>query len=199
MNARERAMTFNEVTGWSIPVGVGLVSLVLALCLPITQIAVERLDLFLNGHSSAVAQSLLWTEARIESISIELRFRSRSWNRNCGRVAFIDRARCRGMGRAPQLVESARLPACVHGINDGGRDTFRARDRRVNRRQTADDSETYCACTVNGARRHRRPLWRMSLRSGGEIIDCGSALGWNRRHCRRFSRLRHQETSGFAH
>jgi hypothetical protein len=38
LNARERAMTFNEVTGWSIPVGVGLVSLVLALCLPITQI-----------------------------------------------------------------------------------------------------------------------------------------------------------------
>ena len=38
LNARERAMTFNEVTGWSIPVGVGLVSLVLALCLPRTQI-----------------------------------------------------------------------------------------------------------------------------------------------------------------
>ena len=38
LNARERAMTFNEVTGWSIPVGVGLVSLVLALCLPGTQI-----------------------------------------------------------------------------------------------------------------------------------------------------------------
>ena len=38
LNARERAMTVNEVTGWSIPVGVGLVSLVLALCLPGTQI-----------------------------------------------------------------------------------------------------------------------------------------------------------------
>jgi hypothetical protein len=38
LNAGERAMTFNEVTGWSIPVGVGLVSLVLALCLPGTQI-----------------------------------------------------------------------------------------------------------------------------------------------------------------
>src|SRR5881394_2058858 len=38
LNARERAMTFNEVTGWSIPVGVGLVSVVLALCLPRTQI-----------------------------------------------------------------------------------------------------------------------------------------------------------------
>src|SRR5437868_4649382 len=34
LNARERAMTFHEVTGWSIPVGVGLVSLVLALYLP---------------------------------------------------------------------------------------------------------------------------------------------------------------------
>ena len=29
---------------------------------------VERLDLFLNGHSRAVAQSLFWAEARIESI-----------------------------------------------------------------------------------------------------------------------------------
>ena len=38
LNALERAMTFNEVTGWSIPTGVGLVSLVLALYLPRTQI-----------------------------------------------------------------------------------------------------------------------------------------------------------------
>jgi len=38
LNARERAMTFHEVTGWSIPVGIGLVSLVLALWLPATQI-----------------------------------------------------------------------------------------------------------------------------------------------------------------
>jgi len=38
LNAREQAMTFHQVTGWSIPVGVGLVSLVLALSLPRTQI-----------------------------------------------------------------------------------------------------------------------------------------------------------------
>jgi hypothetical protein len=38
LNAQEQAMTFNEVTGWSIPVGIGLVSLVLALCLPGAQI-----------------------------------------------------------------------------------------------------------------------------------------------------------------
>jgi len=38
LNARERAMTFHEVTGWSIPVGVGLVSLLLALCLPRAEI-----------------------------------------------------------------------------------------------------------------------------------------------------------------
>lgn len=38
LNPRERAMTFNEVTGWSNPVGVGFVSLVLALCLPEVQI-----------------------------------------------------------------------------------------------------------------------------------------------------------------
>src|SRR6476660_6675977 len=31
---------------------------------------VERLDLFLNGHSGAVAQSLFWTETRIERISV---------------------------------------------------------------------------------------------------------------------------------
>src|SRR4029453_11123208 len=35
---------------------------------------VERLDLFLNCHSSAVAQSLFSTEARIESISLNYVF-----------------------------------------------------------------------------------------------------------------------------
>jgi len=35
---------------------------------------VERLDLFLNGHSSAVAQSLFSTESRIESISLNYVF-----------------------------------------------------------------------------------------------------------------------------
>ena len=38
LDPRERAMTFHEVTGWSIPVGIGLVSLVLALSLPRAQI-----------------------------------------------------------------------------------------------------------------------------------------------------------------
>jgi len=38
LNARERLMTRGELTGWSIPVGVGLVSLVLALTLPAEQI-----------------------------------------------------------------------------------------------------------------------------------------------------------------
>jgi hypothetical protein len=35
---------------------------------------VERLDLFLHGPFSAVAQSLFWTEARIESISLNYVF-----------------------------------------------------------------------------------------------------------------------------
>jgi uncharacterized membrane protein len=35
---------------------------------------VERLDLFLHGHFSALAQSLFWTEARIESISLNYVF-----------------------------------------------------------------------------------------------------------------------------
>jgi uncharacterized membrane protein len=35
---------------------------------------VERLDLFFHGHSRAVAQSLLWTEVRIESISLNYVF-----------------------------------------------------------------------------------------------------------------------------
>ena len=34
LNARERAMTFHELTGWSIPVAVGIVSLGLAVSLP---------------------------------------------------------------------------------------------------------------------------------------------------------------------
>ena len=36
--------------------------------------SVERLDLFLHGHFSAVAQSLFWAEARIESISLNYVF-----------------------------------------------------------------------------------------------------------------------------
>src|SRR6266478_4418291 len=39
LNARERLMTRGELTGWSIPVGVGIVSLVSALTLPAGQIA----------------------------------------------------------------------------------------------------------------------------------------------------------------
>src|SRR6476660_1813257 len=39
LNARERFMTRGELTGWSIPVGVGIISLVLALTLPREQIA----------------------------------------------------------------------------------------------------------------------------------------------------------------
>jgi Endosomal/lysosomal potassium channel TMEM175 len=39
LNARERLMTRGELTGWSIPVGVGIVSLVLSVTLPIEQIA----------------------------------------------------------------------------------------------------------------------------------------------------------------
>jgi uncharacterized membrane protein len=35
---------------------------------------VEWLDLFLNGHSGAVAQSLFWAEVRIESISLNYVF-----------------------------------------------------------------------------------------------------------------------------
>ena len=44
------------------------------------------------------------------------------------------------------------------------------------------------------AHRHRRPLWRMSLCCGGEIVARGSAAWWNRRRCRRFSRLQRQKT-----
>lgn len=38
LNARERAMIFREVTGWSIPIAVGMISLVFALSLPREQI-----------------------------------------------------------------------------------------------------------------------------------------------------------------
>lgn len=39
LNARERLITLYEITGWSVPVGVGIISLVLALTLPPEQIA----------------------------------------------------------------------------------------------------------------------------------------------------------------
>ena len=38
LNARERAMTFGEVRGWSIPVAIGIISLILALSVPRDQI-----------------------------------------------------------------------------------------------------------------------------------------------------------------
>src|SRR5262249_15863295 len=38
LNAREQAMTFHEVTGWSSPVAVGIVSLMLTIFLPRAQI-----------------------------------------------------------------------------------------------------------------------------------------------------------------
>ena len=54
----------------------------------------------------------------------------------------------------------------------------------------------YCACAVNSAHHHRRPLWRMSLCCAGEIIARGNAARWNRRRCRRFSWLQRQKTFG---
>ena len=97
---------------------------------------------------------------------------------------------------APRLVESARLAACVHGINGGGGDIFPACDWRIGRGQTADHSETDCACAIISARYHRRSLRRVSLRSGREIVNCRSASGWNRRCDRRFCRLRSEATFG---
>jgi len=38
LNAREQLMTWREITGWSIPVGVGITSLILSLTLPINEI-----------------------------------------------------------------------------------------------------------------------------------------------------------------
>jgi hypothetical protein len=39
LNARERLMTGGELTGWSIPVSIGIVSVVFSFALPIEQIA----------------------------------------------------------------------------------------------------------------------------------------------------------------
>jgi len=39
LNAHERLMTRREITGWSVPVGVGIASLILSLTLPIEEIA----------------------------------------------------------------------------------------------------------------------------------------------------------------
>jgi hypothetical protein len=38
LNARERLVTRGELTGWSVPVGVGIVALIFALTLPTEQI-----------------------------------------------------------------------------------------------------------------------------------------------------------------
>jgi hypothetical protein len=39
LNAREKFITRSEIAGWSLPVAIGIISLVLALTLPIAQIA----------------------------------------------------------------------------------------------------------------------------------------------------------------
>src|SRR5207249_7712147 len=39
LNERERLMTREDITGWSVPAGVGIISLILALILPIREIA----------------------------------------------------------------------------------------------------------------------------------------------------------------
>jgi len=39
LNAREQLVTRGELTGWIIPVGIGIVSLVLSFILPVEQIA----------------------------------------------------------------------------------------------------------------------------------------------------------------
>src|SRR5207237_3034624 len=49
LNARERLMTHGELTGWSIPVGVGLISLVFSFTLPIEEIAWCGWVYFLRG------------------------------------------------------------------------------------------------------------------------------------------------------
>src|SRR5207249_10758618 len=49
LNARERFMTRGELSGWSIPVGVGIVSLILALTLPAGQMQWSGWVYFLMG------------------------------------------------------------------------------------------------------------------------------------------------------
>ena len=122
---------------------------------------------------------------------IELRFPSRSWNRNCGRVAFIDRACCHSMGCTPRLVTPAGLAACVHGINSSGRHVFSAGHWRTSRRQTADDSKTDCACTVDCTHPHWRSLRSISLCCGGKIVAHWNIARWYRRSYWRLCRLRH--------
>ena len=55
LNAREQLMTRGQLNGWSIPISVGLVSLLLALTLPDRAIGLERLGLFFDGHRRSAA------------------------------------------------------------------------------------------------------------------------------------------------
>jgi uncharacterized membrane protein len=65
LNAHEQAMTFHEVTGWSIPVGIGIVSLVLALSLPRAQIEWSgwiyfSMAILVPLHSALSKRKLKW-------------------------------------------------------------------------------------------------------------------------------------------
>src|SRR5262249_33746720 len=69
LNAHERAITFHEVTGWSIPVGVGLISLVLALSLPREHIGRGGLVFLSIVILVPLHRAYLGRKTKIESVS----------------------------------------------------------------------------------------------------------------------------------
>src|SRR6266480_3932228 len=69
LNARERLMTRGELTGWSIPLSVGIVSLVFSFTLPIEQIAWCGWVYFLMAILVRVHRYL--HKRRLEAVSVE--------------------------------------------------------------------------------------------------------------------------------
>ena len=67
LNARERLMTRGELSGWSIPVGVGMVSLILALTLPAEQIQWSGWVYFLMAIILRV--HWFWHKRRLKKVS----------------------------------------------------------------------------------------------------------------------------------
>jgi hypothetical protein len=65
LNAREKLITLYEITGWSVPVGVGIISFVLALTLPREQMAWSgwvyfSMVILVPLHSAYRKGSILW-------------------------------------------------------------------------------------------------------------------------------------------
>ena len=130
LNAREKLMTRAELTGWSIPVSVGIVSLVLSREFADRKNRMERLGLFLHGDSGAAAPFLLQrsTESERDSKLKKQKLRTETMAKqtpNAGR---------RFLSRAPLRCVRGRVRPAYHSRPNGSASLIRSTPRGQERR-----------------------------------------------------------------